>query len=514
MTEGRDEAATPGAVSEPDLTDVVTHSWLGSPAKVTITPTTDSASVGTCNPFTIKVSDSADQGLAQLTVDVEQVHALSQNSTAGDEPAVAFCTPSAGPNPSAVDSTKGDLVESPDNLGTAGGETVTKTDGDGKVTIGITVQPTSSSDGTGVVHLTAWYETSDNDDPNSGEPSATATKTWIAPQGRTQSVTCLVQDRFGEPIGGESVTFSEAGPGEIVGPTIATSSAQGLVSVTVTSLQPGLESVTATITDDLTGAEPADVDECDRAAGDPSGAPAGRCADSVTVSWTQATPTRSVLSPAESRSLPGEDQTLVLTITDAQGQPVAGVAYSASVAGVGTIASADPFTDANGTARIVLHSGEPGDESLTVLVGTCAMPDACNAIAVHHWGPSRCDIFGTNGPDVLNGTGLSETICGFGGNDRISGRRGSDIIYAGDGNDYVIGGGGPDSLHGQSGRDTLRGGPGNDLLFGGEDSDVLLGGGGADVLHGGSGADTLIGGTGNDACLGGPDPDDVRRCES
>ncbi|MEA2477928.1 MAG: hypothetical protein QOC87_2127 [Actinomycetota bacterium] len=527
-SEGQVETSTPGTVAEPDGTDVVTHSWLGPPAKVSISPATDSASVGTCNVFTITATDSADQPISGLTIDVEQIHALAQNSTANDEPVVSFCTPGSGVNPSAVDTTKGDLVESPDNLGTAGGETVAKTGSDGKVTIGIISQPANGSDGTGIVHLTAWYETTDNDDPDTSEPAGTATATWLTPQGRTvtcsprqstnatgkqQTFTCVVVDRFGEAIGGEGVTFTESGPGDIVGPTTQTSSPLGQVSVSVSSLEPGAETITATITDDLTGAEPAEVDECDRSAGDPAGAPAGRCADSVTANWTQATPAHLELTPAESQSRPGHDETLTLTVTDAQGQPIAGEAYGSTLDGVGGVASADPFTDANGTARIVLHSAEPGDESISVSTPTCTQPDACTALAVHHWGPARCDIFGTNGSDVLTGTSASEVICGFDGNDRIAGRAGNDTVYGGDGNDYVIGGPGHDSLYGQDGSDTLRGGTGNDALFGGSGDDSLFGGAGPDSLHGGTGSDTLIGGDGLDACRGGVDRDDIRRCE-
>ncbi|MGH2729530.1 MAG: Ig-like domain-containing protein, partial [Actinomycetota bacterium] len=225
---------------------------------------------------------------------------------ANDEPKVSFCLPVAadGPNPSQVDEIEGDLrppAENPDNLGTAGGETASSTDAQGKITIGIKIDPANGSDGSGVVNLVAFFETDINDDPDGGEPQDTATKTWFVAQGRTidcepetdtnatgteHTVTCTVKDRDGEPVSGEGVTFTEEGPGTFTTQTQQTTNAEGTASATVTSDETGTETITGTITDDVTGAEPGEVDECDRPANDPQGAPAGVCADSVTKTWT------------------------------------------------------------------------------------------------------------------------------------------------------------------------------------------------------------------------------------
>ncbi|HEY7875721.1 MAG TPA: Ig-like domain-containing protein [Actinomycetota bacterium] len=531
-TEARNEGTTPGAVAEPDLTDVVLKSWLGPPAKVAISPAADTASVGTCNAFTITVTDAADQPLGNVTLDVEQVHALATNTTANDEPAVSFCTPSGGPNVSTVDTARGDRVENPDNVGTAGGETAVVTDAAGRVTIGVTVQGANNAPGTGTVSLTAWHETSDNDDPDTSEARATATKTWIVPQGRTIAcsqavathptganhvVTCTVRDRFGELIAGENVTFTTSGPGTLASPAEQTTNAGGVVSASFTSLDPGVQTITATITDDLQGAEPGEVDECDRAANDPTGAPAGVCASSLTHTWTQATPFKVELTPDESESRPGTQQTYTITVTDASGAPIAGIHLGATLGGQGSLLTdgAGLVTDAEGHAQATIRSDVPGNTELGIgYTGTCASGGDCFDTSIHHWGPAACDIFGTNGSDVLQGTAGSEVICGFGGRDQLIGNGGSDVLIGGNGVDSLKGGTGNDTVRGGGGRDVANGGGGSDLVSGGPGSDRIDGDAGDDELVGGSGRDRINGGRGFDVCRGGTGRDRERNCEA
>jgi Bacterial Ig-like domain (group 1)/RTX calcium-binding nonapeptide repeat (4 copies) len=528
-TEARDETATPGATAEPDLTDVVAKTWVGPPSKVTITPTADSGSVGTCNAFTLTLTDAADNPLGNRILDVEQVHQLATNATANDEPAVAFCLPAAGPNVSGVETSRGDRVENPDNLGTAGGEVAIATNAAGQVTIGITVQTANGAPGTGTVALTAWFETSDNDDPDTSEPRATATKTWITPQGRTivcvqaqsshatgaeHTVTCTVRDRFGEPIAGEGVTFTESGPGDLVSTAAQTTNASGQVTATFTSFDPGAQTITATITDDLQGAEPAEVDDCDRAAGDPSGAPAGVCASSLTHTWTQATPFRVEMTPDESESRPGVNQTYTITVTDASGAPIAGVRLALVLGGQGTIFGETPATNAQGQTQITITSEEPGNTTLGVSTTACAAGGDCIDESVHHWGPAVCDVFGTNGNDVLQGTSAGEVICGFGGRDQLVGGDGDDTLLGGNGVDALKGGTGNDRARGGGGRDVVNGGSGVDFVAGGAGADRLDGDGGDDHLTGGSGRDDINGGPGFDVCRGGAGRDRERNCEA
>ncbi|MDQ3953341.1 MAG: hypothetical protein M3279_10340 [Actinomycetota bacterium] len=311
-TEGRNEGTEQGAIPESDETDVVEKTWTRTPTALTIEPEGDSASVGTCNAFTITVTGDG-QPVSGLLVDVEQRHERSGNQTSNDEPRVAFCTPRAsdGPNPSAVDQTQGDLDppdESPDDPGTSGGETLSPTDAQGRVTIGITVEGTNGSDGTGNVVVTAFFETDDDNDPEAGEPQDSSTKTWVAPEARTidcepqnatnptntqHTITCTARDRFGAPVEGEGVTFTETGAGDFTSRGTRTN-ANGQVVAVTTSAEGGSQSITATLDDDLGGSEPGEVDECDRAAGTPAGAPAGACSDTVSKTWvpTATSPTQ------------------------------------------------------------------------------------------------------------------------------------------------------------------------------------------------------------------------------
>ncbi|MEA2497872.1 MAG: hypothetical protein QOH26_277, partial [Actinomycetota bacterium] len=191
LGEGRDETATPGDKPEPDNTDVVENTWVAAPATLTISPKSDEARVGQCNPFVITLKDADDKPAANARVDVEQVHQKATNTKDGDEPSVSFCKPSSGTNVSDVDPSQGDRrpaaddadesadEEDPNNTGTAGGETVEKTNEQGKVTIGIKVEPGQGSDGSGTTRVTAFFDADDNADPDTDEPKDTSVKTWV-----------------------------------------------------------------------------------------------------------------------------------------------------------------------------------------------------------------------------------------------------------------------------------------------------------------------------------------------
>lgn len=547
-TEGRDESTAAGATAEPDDTDVVNKTWTGPPAAITATPAADTASVGTCNAFTFTVVDAAGNPVSGVRLDVEQRHATSTDTTANNEPVVGFCLPGSGPNTTAVDVDFGDLrppAETPDNSGTIGGETTDTTNAAGQITVGVSVAPSNNSNGTGNVAVLAFFETADNDDRDTNEPQATATKTWIVPEGRTidcepetvtnatgvtQTVVCIVRDRFGEPVPNEGVTFTETGPGDLTSAASVTTDANGRAQVTATSLQPGAQTVTGTITDDLSGAEPNEVDECDRNANDPGGAPGGICSDSVTLNWTQATPFSVTLSPEEAWNEPGTPHTFIATVRDQAGNPVAGVPVTWSSTGAGGFSSSDASTNASGQAQAVATSTDRGNQTITVSTA-CATGGDCTASAVKHWGPDFCDVYGTEGPDRLVGTTGDDVICGFDGDDVISGRGGNDLILghggndvitggsgrdtiqAGSGHDFVKGGDGPDFVRGGRGDDVLRGSAGADFLSGGGGDDDIAGGGGGDTLIGRAGNDRLNGGRGRDGCNGGRGRDVLRKCE-
>jgi Ca2+-binding RTX toxin-like protein len=452
--EAQNENLTPGSTPEPDNTDVVTNTWGPEPEDLSISPKSDTAEVGECNPYTITITHGTGdnvQGTPGVTVDVEQIHATATDQSAGNEPTVSFCLPASGANPSMVDTTRGDLgpnsaneedKEDPDNAGTAGGETEGQTDNQGRITIGIAVDPGQGSNGSGSVNISAFFDSNNNDDANSGEPQDQAIKSWTEgpqPGGHTidcrpntastptdeeHVVTCTVRDPGGASDPGKGVDFTEEGQGEIVSAASGTTDANGEISVSVASDATGEQTITGTLSDANSG-EP-DTDECDE--------PGGNCSDSVTNTWVEPRDT-----------CPGFRN-------DARNQVV----------------------------------GTPGDDTLR----------------------------GTNGNDIICGLGGDDQINGRGGNDLILGGGGNDTVSGGKGRDRIKGGGGNDELKGNGGKDTVLGGRGKDLVAGNAHNDTLKGGKGNDVLKGGKGNDLMVGGPGRDRCRGGPGRDRSRGCEA
>ncbi|MEL7100527.1 MAG: calcium-binding protein [Pseudomonadota bacterium] len=124
--------------------------------------------------------------------------------------------------------------------------------------------------------------------------------------------------------------------------------------------------------------------------------------------------------------------------------------------------------------------------------------------------PLNTEFTGDNTAEVINGTGLGDSIISGAGADTVNGLGGDDTIRAGGSGDDVRGGAGNDSLEGGAGNDLLNGAAGNDTLLGGDDRDTLLGGAGDDFLNGGNGVGDMNGGAGDDLIIGGNDRDVIR----
>lgn len=93
-------------------------------------------------------------------------------------------------------------------------------------------------------------------------------------------------------------------------------------------------------------------------------------------------------------------------------------------------------------------------------------------------------IRGTNGGDILSGTGMDDILVGLNGRDELNGLAGNDIISGGNGVDTIDGGSGDDILIGGQDRlaDLIYGGAGNDMIVAAEN----------DTIYGGKGQDTLV----------------------
>lgn len=438
-TEGQAEGTTPGATAEPDATDVVTKTWTATATTATrldCNPETATNPTGTAHVITCTATDSSGQNVGGAQIDVE--------ATGANDPDNANSP--ASPDFTCV---------------TANNGTCTFTHGTGGV--GTTAEQ-------GTTTYQAWIDFDQNNTtggpdttegqaeattPGAGaEPDATdvVTKTWVTNDARTldcepetatnpvntqHTITCTALNSAGQPVAGEGVTFTSAGVGTLTANS-ATTDKNGVVTATITSSQEGTQTVTGTLTDDLNGNEPNEVDECDRLANDPAGTPAGACADSVTKTWT---------GPAPGPFCPGFQN-------DPRNQIV------------GTTAD-DTLTGTEGPDIIC---GLDGNDSISGLGGDDLLIG----------GAGNDSISGGDGDDLLRGGPGSDILDGGAGNDTLKGGRGSDVLLGGAGVDLLVGAAGADVLKGGSGRDVLAGGPGNDSLDGGPGRDKCRPGRGRD----------------------------------
>jgi Bacterial Ig-like domain (group 1)/RTX calcium-binding nonapeptide repeat (4 copies) len=288
----------PGVTAEPDLTDVVTKTWVAAlPAGITLDCDDASGDDTETNPVT-----GAGSG---------------ENYT---------CTViDTGPNPDVsvsgarIDAENLNGANDPDNSAAAGTpdfNDACTTGGNGRCTV--TISATESQ--AGAADICFWIDDdvdnvfdpagAENDGGDCEEPvnapenddkTDTVIKTWGAgalaarnidarPEeatnapGTTHRITAVVTDREGKPVAGVTVTFTETGVGTFMGggSTVTATTddrGQATAQVTTQTTETGTQTVTASLP--TTGG----VDECERAAGDPQGAPAGNCTDQVTKTW-------------------------------------------------------------------------------------------------------------------------------------------------------------------------------------------------------------------------------------
>ena len=286
----------PGGTAEPDTTDVVTKTWVTAlPAGTTLdcddasgndTETNPVTGAGSRETYTCTVIDTApnpDVPVSGARIDVENLNGAND----------------------------------PDNSATAGTpdfNDACTTGGNGRCTV--TIAATESQ--AGAADICFWIdEDVDNvfnpagaendggeceeavDATESDDKTDTVIKTWgvLEPRnvdarpeeatnapGTVHRVTAVVTDREGDPVQGVIVTFTESGVGTFVGggsTVTATTDDNGRATAETTTqtTETGTQTITASLP--TSGA----VDECERAAGDPAGAPAGNCTDRVTKTW-------------------------------------------------------------------------------------------------------------------------------------------------------------------------------------------------------------------------------------
>jgi hypothetical protein len=153
--------------------------WLGSALTVSFDPASDTAPIGTCNKYTVKVRSGSDP-VPGMNVDV---HAT------GPDNDLDFCDPGGGTPRRAPDATTGtdhkgeDEGESSHPGDAQAQHTEGEADENGDFVIGVI------SNAPGDTTLQAWADGAaggDNDVLGSGEPTGTATISWSAGAGDTE----------------------------------------------------------------------------------------------------------------------------------------------------------------------------------------------------------------------------------------------------------------------------------------------------------------------------------------
>ncbi len=362
------------------------------------------------------------------------------------------------------------------------------TDATGRTDLGRDITVEEDADGFNVVFLSSTGIGQTDVRAGASDASATGTAPWIAgaatarnielsPDGGTREpgteheVTGTVTDKFGNPVGGVTVTFTEDGAGRFVeggSQTTRTTDAQGRATARTTAASN--ESGDQTITTRLNATET----ECDEPANRPEqDDEAGNCTDSVTVAWQ-------------------EEQ------DDGDGGEQPDVCSEEGV-----------ICGTEGDDTLV---GTEGDDIIIAFEGNDTV-DGRGGDDVIRLDDGDDVALGESGNDIIRGGPGDDTLRGGAGTDELRGGGGADTLQAGGDNDTLYGGNGRDVLRGNNGFDTMSGQGGRDLLHGGRGHDTLSGNKWHDALYGNRGNDTLNGGEGRDSCRGGPGRDRARNCE-
>lgn len=268
-------------------------------------------------------------------------------------------------------------------------------------------------DGSAVCDIGAYEAATGGGPPTTENPQFRARKIECAPLegtnmvGTQHVVTCIVRAVGGQRVEDRRVEFTSEGPGA-VDKTSAITNEDGEVSMTLTSDEPGLQSVKAALTV---------PEDCTKPANDPLfGAPAGVCSVTVTKEW---------IGEQVPLTCPGFEN-------DSRNQVV-------------------------GTTGDDLLSGTDGSDIICGLDGNDVLVGADGDDLVIG-GPGEDHLRGNQGLDLIKG--------GTGDDNMIGGGQG-DTIQGGKDNDDAFGRGGPDALTGGPGHDDLDGGSGIDSCAGG-----------------------------------------------
>lgn len=267
-----------------------------------------------------------------------------------------------------------------------------KAAGNTQVTAGIngtirSVTMTFKADGT-----TAGF-----DPVNSPGSSLTATSGAIANNTATNTVTATVTDQFGNPVPDLAVSFATDAGSSIVTSPVATNAA-GIASTTVKATVAGAHTVTATVNSSSKTTSVTFVADGSTAGLDPVSNPGSSLTTLVDNQVANGTAA----------------DTVKATVTDHNGNPVAGLGVTFTVTAGATLTTTQGTTDAGGVATASVTSLTAGTYTVTATVNgsskttdTTFIPDSSTAGVDTTGNPgSRFEV--TRDNQVANGTATDE----------------------------------------------------------------------------------------------------------
>jgi len=347
-----------------------------APATLTLTPATDSNPVGTSHTVTATVRDVGANPVSGVTV---RFSVTGANSASGTD----------------------------------------TTDANGEATF------TYSGTTAGLDTISAFADTNNDGDQDVGEPSGTATKTWIpgAPAtltltpaadsnqvGTSHTVTATVKDAFNNPVPGVTVRFTVTGAHTTSGSDVT--DANGEATFTYTGTVAGTDTISAFADTDGDGTQDA---------GEPTGV--------ATKTWTPGAPATLTLTPAADTNPVGTMHCVTATVRDVFGNPVPGITVRFSVptavATFASPASGSATTDANGQAEFCFTASLPGEDAIHAFADTDGggTQDAGEPsdVATKTWTPPPstefCEVTITEGGWIIANNGDRAS---FSGNARVS----------------------------------------------------------------------------------------------
>lgn len=254
--------------------DDVTRTWAGPVFSVTMTPDTDQAALGVCNPFTVTLRDSGGNPnpAAPFNVILDPQSATQK---------VDFCTPAP----------TGAAQAAPTTGNGANALATFTTNNAGQFTFGV------NADTPGVIDVRAYSDTNTSNAFDAGEPTDTSVKTFVA--GGSEAVTTLVaapktDTNFTGEVHVITATLTNASGDAIAGvtPSFDVTAGPNAAAVAKTACTASNQSGVSTCS--YTGGTTAGTDTIvvwvDKAAGATAGPDANEPQDTVQKTWV-ASPT-------------------------------------------------------------------------------------------------------------------------------------------------------------------------------------------------------------------------------